>query len=148
MEKKREEIKKMKKEIIKVNGKKIDDEVAKVRAILVKDIKKEKLLSDSGTLHNHIEESIKEALLSSVDERAWSAAFVTYVVRKAAIDCGLECVECDANSKPKHVGFDKLLASSPTHSTYVLRAYLNDEEDKRNKEGKPDTWYIYCLQAQ
>ncbi|RDV24599.1 DUF2272 domain-containing protein [Alteromonas aestuariivivens] len=65
-----------------------------------------------------IDNALREAWDYSVNTTAWSAAFISYCVRNAAIELGIE-----AMSGSTHVGSDELLIPTGRHATYVLGAY-------------------------
>ncbi len=73
---------------------------------------------DPAKISGIIDNALFEAHKSRADIVAWSAVFVAWCIRKAAIDLGLEATD----SRGAHAGKDGLLKSSIRHAEYIVEA--------------------------
>jgi hypothetical protein len=73
---------------------------------------------DKQKLDDRIDSALQSAHNSRADTEAWSAVFVSSVVRSAVLAQKLEVI----NSKGVHDGKDKLFKVSQRHSDYVIQA--------------------------
>ena len=111
-------------------------EAARVRADLLVDA------PDAGSpsnLNNLIEQSLISARFSHFDDPTrgpWSAVFVTYNVRNAAIQSSLEALTGNT-----HVGQNILLKGSSLHSDYVLEAYRR----RFGPDGRNGTYHAFRI---
>jgi hypothetical protein len=86
----------------------------------------------TASVERLIEQALKNARGSKMDNTAWSAVFVVSIVRQAALSVGLE-VELGGN----HEGKDVLLRGHERHSVYVGEAY------RRRTVGTSDTYHSF-----
>ncbi|MGH2616600.1 MAG: hypothetical protein ACRDJC_15280, partial [Thermomicrobiales bacterium] len=90
-----------------------------------------------SNLHAIVDEALREAHQSGQgnEDFPWSAVFVVFCVRVAAIELGLERVSGGA-----HVGRDELLKATVGHRFYVQEAY-NQRFGSAPKDG---TYQAFC----